>query len=905
MNAPETESLGEKAWHAIDKKELLETLNTPDEGLSKEEAAARLEKYGENRLPSRKAPSLPVVFLRQFKNPLIYVLLAALVVTVALNEFTDAIFIAIVLLLNASLGTFQEWGAEKNAAALQEMLETTAHVKRSGKKDSIPTREVVPGDMVLIESGEKVPADVRLIETKNLTIDESFLTGENIPPNKNTEVLDEDTPVADRKNMAFAGSVVMSGRGVGVAAATALETQAGKIAENVSSSEAAKPPLILRMEKFARQISMLVGFGVVIVAMVGLARGETLVEIFFLSVALAVSSIPEGLPIAMTVALSVAVTRMARRKVIVRKLAAVEGLGSCTCIASDKTGTLTVNRQTVKSLQLFGVGRISVGGEGLEPEGEITRPDRELEKPEREHIERLARAGALANEGSLSRNDDGKMEAQGDAMDVALLVFADKTKLDSSAIRGEIEELGEIPYESERKYAAKFYRREGSARVAVKGALETVLNFCDGVSAPDGDIEIDEKEINDQVLDMASEGFRVLAVAEGELDEVPEGAPEEDDIPKLKLLGLAGFLDPLRPEVKDSVKKCREAGIKVIMITGDHPETAFAIARDLGIVDSKDKVVNGERLEKLEDGTDEKREVITSATVFARVSPMQKLDIVEELVESGEFVAVTGDGVNDAPALKKAHIGIAMGSGTDVAKDTAPIVVTDDNFASITAGVEEGRYAYDNLRKVTYLLISTGFAEVVMFISTIVAGLSIPLTALQLLWLNVVTNGIQDVALAFEGGEPGAMKRKPRKPTEGIFNSLMIQQTLISGTVMAILGFTTWCCLSDRLVDKENARNIVLMLLVLCQNVHVFNARSEHTSAFKTPISRNYFVVIGVVLAQGAHILSMYLPFMQKILGVKPISLEYWFMLLGMALVMLVVMEIYKFVRARVVDEKA
>jgi len=892
-----------KTWHNLEIKKVLEELTATSNGLTEEQASERLARFGENILPARKPPTPVEIFFRQFKSPLIYVLLAAAAVSLALKEFTDAGFIFIVLLLNAALGTIQEWNAEKSAAALQSILTVLAHVRRNGALHTLPARQLVPGDIVLLESGDRVPADLRLIEINNLTIDESFLTGENIAPVKRLCDLGENVSLGDQVNMAFAGSKVMSGRGVGVVVTTAAATQVGQIASTVSFAESTKPPLLVRMERFSHQISLFVGGAVALLAVVGLARGMAPAEVFFLAVALAVSAIPEGLPVAMTVALSIAVRRMARRHVIVRKLPAVEGLGSCTCIASDKTGTLTVNQQTVKALMLFGPGRLSVGGEGLDLSGKITPVQGGLTAAGQALLERIARAGVLCNEGVLARDKDGRWQPQGDAMDIALLAFAHKAGINPETLRAGIEQAGAIPYESERKYAASFFRVEGGVRVALKGALETVLRFCDRVRTADGDRALDATAIEKDALALASEGYRVLAIAEGELTHAPETQPLEQDIPKLALLGLTAFLDPLRPEVKTAVDKCRQAGIRVIMVTGDHPATAFAIAGQLGIANSLSQVVTGMELAMATAGSAAYNNTVSRARVFARVSPLQKLEIVTALIASGHFVAVTGDGVNDAPALKKANIGIAMGSGTDVAKDTASLVVTDDNFASIVAGVEEGRFAYDNVRKVTYLLISCGLAEVLLFAASLLAGLPLPLTAVQLLWLNLVTNGIQDVALAFEGGEAGVMKRQPRKPSEGMFNSLMTQQTLISGFTMAAICFGIWTWLIGMGISETEARNQLLLLLVLCEGVHVFNVRSEYASAFRVPISHNYFLIFGVFSAVGLHLLCMHLAPMQKVLGIAPVNLERWALMLGTAAVMLVVMELFKLLRTRFIEK--
>jgi len=889
--------LSDEKWHSLETEAVYKELQSGPEGLEYEEAADRLRFYGPNTLPLKEPPGIWTILLHQVLNPLIFILLAAAVASVAIGEVTDAIFILVVIALNSGLGAYQEYQAERSAASLQRLLKFMARVRRSGRENEIPSEEVVPGDIVLLESGNKSPADLRLVQAYGLAADESFLTGESIAAEKQTGSLPEDTGVSDRKNMVFAGSTITSGRAVGIVVGTGLETQVGIIAETVTQSESGKPPLVLRMERFVKHVSVLV-----LLISAGLAvllrfQGYDAASIFFFVVALAVSAIPEGLPVALTVALSIATKRMSSRNVIVRKLTAVESLGSCTMIASDKTGTLTVNQQTARRIVLADGKAFAVSGEGYNGEGEVTAAE-EAQAPgsARDRLERLARLAILANEASLVK-EDGGWKHHGDAMDVAFLAMGHKLGMDSAEVKQAVRLTGEIPYESERKFSAAFYEKEGAGQVAVKGAVETILDFCT-LMVQDGDpTALDREVIEREAEAMAEEGMRVLAVAGGEASAAEEG-DADTALSGLVFHGLVGFIDPLRPEAAESVSKCKDAGIQVIMITGDHPRTAGTIARELGLSDADEAPVTGSQLTEV--GTPDSpafQKLVSSTHVFARVSPAQKLEIVDVLIRRGEFVAVTGDGVNDAPALRRANIGVAMGSGTDVAKEVGSMIVTDDNFASIVAGVEEGRFAYDNVRKVIYLLISTGAAEVLMFVGAILAALPIPLLAVQLLWLNLVTNGIQDVALAFEGGEPGAMKRKPRRPDESIFDSRMIGQTVVSGLTIGAMAFGFWYWMIDAQgMEEGSARNMVLLLMVLLQNVHVFNCRSETESAFRTPLRRNVILIFGVAAAQGIHILSMHVLFMQTILGTEPIVFAQWFMTLSLALIVLVVVEVFKWV---------
>lgn len=896
------ENLQNKEWHSMEEGEVLKELASSKEGLDAQEAAKRLVGYGLNALPLKKPPTIWMILLHQIKNPLIFILIAAAIASMAIGEMTDAFFILVVIALNSALGTYQEYNAEKSAASLQNLLKIKARVLREGKGIEIPSEELVPGDIVLLESGYKVPADLRLLDTNNLLSDESFLTGESIAAVKTAGILPLSTIVSERENIAYAGSNITSGRGTGVVVGTGINTEVGKIAENVNKSESAKPPLVMRMERFTKQVSILVVGISILLAIMLRVQGYDAISIFFFVVALAVSAIPEGLPVALTVALSVAVSRMSKRNVIVRRLPAVESLGSCTVIASDKTGTLTVNQQTARHIWLENGQLFNISGQGYNGEGEVTESTgKPLTDEMRKELLKISELAALANEGSLV-HENGEWVYFGDAMDVAFLALSYKLGWSPEAVKKKNELIGMIPYESERKYSATFYNHEEATSVAVKGAVETVLDYCKLTESGREQSGCRRENIEKQARTMADQGYRVLAVAGGTVPNFKnKESYEEEDLPDLVFHGLVGFMDPLRSEVIDSVNRCKKAGIKVIMITGDHPGTALAIARELGISDKHEHVVTGLMLS--ESGSPESSqfgELVSSTHVFARVSPSQKLEIVESLIQQGEFVAVTGDGVNDAPAMRRANIGVAMGSGTDVAKEISSMIVTDDNFASIVSGVEEGRFAYDNVRKVVYLLISTGTAEVVLFVASVIAGLPMPLLAVQLLWLNLVTNGIQDVALAFEGGEPGAMQRKPRNPKEKIFNPQMISQTIIAGLTMGVIAFVFWVYLVEtQMMDETNARNIILLLMVLLQNVHAFNCRSELSSTFLVPLRRNYLLVFGVLLAQGLHILSMHIPFMQHILRVEPITYSEWLTALALAVPLLIVMELYKLIYKR------
>ncbi len=880
------------AAYAESGQNVLAGLQSSSHGLSLQEAAARLKKYGRNALPESKPPGICQVFLHQFSSPLIYVLLAAGLVSIIIREFSDGAFIGAVLLINAIIGTIQEYSAQKSADALQKLVTANVHVLRDGETYEVNADEIVPGDIISLESGARVPADIRLLSCHDLVIDESLLTGESIAVVKNHKViLAVDTVLGDRGNMAYAGTMVSRGRGQGVVVSTALHTELGHIAESVLGTKHAKAPLQIRMEIFTHRIAIFAGLAVLLMACVAFYRGMPLYDIFLSSVALSVSIIPEGLPVALTVALAIGMRRMARRDVIVRRLVAVEALGSCTCIATDKTGTLTVNQLTVR--QLVFPGQEAWDVTILTP-GII--PDRE----QQELVHEICRAAVLANEGLLARRNNEWVH-HGDAVDVALLVMAHKFGFVREDSTSTFQELDIIPFESERLFSASLNMVSGKPYGFVKGAIEKLLPMCSLMASAGETVNINRALLLNQADQLAARGYRVIALASGEVEITEKEDFTEQHLTNFKLIGLLGLIDPLRVEAKGAVKSCRDAGIKVAMITGDHPSTAYAIGCELELVESPDQVITGAALKQaVADGKGLMEiDLLTSqARVFARVEPQQKLDIVQSLQRNGHFVAVSGDGANDAPAIRAAQVGVAMGkSGTDVAREAAEIIITDDNFDSIVAGVEEGRIAYANVRKVIFLLISTGAAELVLFTLSLATGMPLPLMAVQLLWLNLVTNGIQDIALAFEPGEGGELQQKPRPPQEGIFNRLMIERVILSALVIGIVAFLLFRWLLDHGYTLDEARNGTLLLMVLFENVHVFNSRSETLSLFRHNPLRNCVLLFGTVAAQLIHIGAMYTPWLGNVLGAQPVSFENWLLLLGLALSVLIVMELHKLLR--------
>jgi len=795
-----------------------------------------------------------------------------------MGNWTDALFIWAVLLVNAVLGAYQESKAEFSAGALEELVRIVATVRREGQVQEVDSEELTPGDIVLLKSGDSIPADLRLLDSNGLRVDEALLTGESMPVEKDPEqTLDVETPLAERYNLAYAGTQVVDGRGSGVVCQVGSGSEIGRIADSLTD-DAEPPPLVLRMRKFTRHISIVTLVLIVVLAAGQLARGKEWSEVFFLAVALAVAAIPEALPVAITVALSVATKQMARRHVIVRRLPAVEGLGACTLIATDKTGTLTENRLTIRRAALAGDRNVDIPADGGD-----------FEEDASERLRELAVSGALCNEGELIE-EDGEVKTAGDPVDVAFLELARNLGLSKPELLEKHPRTGHIPFESKRRYGASFNRNGETVAAHVKGAAEVVLPMCS-----------DGRDVDDEVSAMAGEGFRVLAVASGAVDGDAARNGDEEALEGLKFHGLVGIIDPVRQAVPDAIDRCRRAGVEIRIVTGDHPATAVAIGKELGIGAGEEDSTTGAQLEKLSGNTEAFDREVGKTKVFARVEPSQKTGIVNSLQSSGHFVAVTGDGVNDAPALRSAHIGVAMGkSGTDVARSAADLILTDDNFASIVNGIEEGRIAFDNVRKVVWQLISTGAAEILIFALAFLTRLPMPLDAIQLLWLNLVTNGIQNLALAAEKGEPGVIDRPPRPTNEPIFNRRMIEETVLTGaTVGGVAFFVFYWLLEVQGWTEFAARNVLLLLMVLFENVSILNCRSESRSVFRIPLKTNPLLILSVAGAQALHIAAMHLPGLSGVLEVGPVSWGVWLSVLLVSLSLLLVVEAYKMLRRK------
>lgn len=878
-----------KDWHSYSIDKVYEILKTGREGLNNNEVGKRLNKYGNNELPSKKKESIVVKFFKQLLNPIVMLLASTVIISLFIGELVDAIAIFSIIIIDLTLGTYQEYKAEKNAEALSKMIVDTVKVLRNNKKIEVNSSDIVVGDIIYLESGDKISADARIIECDNLQVDESLLTGESASANKFTDVLGIEVLLADRDNMLYAGTNVITGRAKAVVVATGIKTEIGKIADTVNSKKDTKSPLTIRIERFSKQISILVIINAIVIITILLSKGISGSEIFLSVVALSVSTMPEGLPLAVTVALSVASSKMAKQNVIVKKLNSVETLGSCTVIATDKTGTLTVNEQTAKKVLLPDNSIYEIEGTGYSDKGNIITND-DIDK-----LKYISKLGIINNEGTIEKKNK-KIIPIGDSIDVAFLILGMKTNVN----KDDIEIIDVIHYESEKKYSAVFYKYEDKIHCTVKGSIEKVIDFSNNMMVNNKREPIDSDFLIKQNEDLAKEGYRVIALADGIIKTKKESYTEED-IKELNFYGLVGFIDPIREEAKVSVNECKTAGIKVIMVTGDHPLTAFAIGKELGIVTDYSEVATGLEVSKhFKLGQKEFDNFIKNKKIFTRVTPMDKLEIVESLKRNGEFVAVTGDGVNDAPAIKSGNIGIAMGSGTDVSKETATMIITDDNFKTIVTGIKEGRTAYSNIRKVAYMLLSCGFAEVFFFIMSIVLDLPMPLVAIQLLWLNIVTDGLQDFSLSFEKSEKNIMKEKPRNPKESIFDKDLLIEVLLSGLTIGIIVFSVWYFLLTKLnMEVSLARGYIMVLMVFMQNIHVFNCRSEKQSAFKMSIKDNPLIVFSIVVAIILQIIIMEAPILSHFLQTSTVPITDMLILLMISSIILFVMELYKMIRYR------
>ena len=868
-------SSSEIAWHAVETDEAVERMESTAEGLSSEKATQRLETFGLNTLEAEETAGPMKLLIRQVHNPLIYLLVGASVLSLTIGKHIDASVIAGVIVLNSLLGFFQEWRAEGALAALRRMASLHAHILRDGKPVEVETSQVVPGDILLLETGDRVSADARLLSAEELQVDESALTGESQPVAKQPKMLDESIAVPDRRNMIWMSTNVTGGRGRAVVVHTGMQTQIGQIAGDVRSTLREKTPLQKRMHTLGITLGA-VGIGLALLVLaLEILRGYEITEAIMFAVAIAVSAIPEGLPAVISVTLALGVRRMADRNAIIRHMPAVETLGSTTVICSDKTGTLTKNQMTVRKLWADGK-TFELTGEGYEPKGQLKDEEGRAIEQLPDALKMLLQTGVLNNNARIHEKE-GRWQADGNPSEAALLTAAHKTGLEPQALQKDNERLSEIPFSSERKYMATLHlQSEGKRmRVYVKGAADRLLGFCTHMIKNGDVVTLDDEQkqaVTQAIDDFAEHALRVMAGAYVEFDVGKDKIAPEDVESGLTLAGLWAMMDPPREESVQAVRQAKEAGIHPVMITGDHAATALAIAKQVGIP-GDGNALTGSDIEAMDKPA--LAEAALRSGVFARVSPAHKLKIMEALREQGQVVAMTGDGVNDAPALKGADIGVAMGqSGTEVAKEAADMILTDDNFATIVHAIEEGRVIFSNLRRVVYFLVTTNIGEILTMIAALLIGLDLPLTAVMILWVNLVTDGACTIPLGVEPKHWDVLKLPPRDPRESLLTGYLIRRIALLTPLMATgtLLMFHWA----RPDGLEYARTVAFTTLAAFQWFQAFNARSHYQSIFSIGVFSNKWLLAGVVTAILLQVAVVHTAVGQTLFGTTTLSAADW-----------------------------
>ena len=866
---PHAERPASLAWHAQSTESAARQLGVDcASGLDEAEAAARLDRHGANRLTERPGKPAWQRFLAQLTQPLVLVLIAAGTITAGLGETVDASVIFGVVMVNALIGYWQEAKAEGALAALARSVATPVTVRRGGLRKQLDAGQLVPGDIVMLAAGDRIPADLRMLQQHELQTDDSMLTGESQPVRKHAAPLHADTELAERSNMAWAGTTVVAGQGSGLVIATGDHTETGRIAGLIAAAPDLVTPLTRKMVRFSNWLLWAIGGLAALTFAVGLARGETAFAMFMAAVALAVGAIPEGLPAAVTVTLAIGVARMARRKAIIRHLPAVETLGSTTVICSDKTGTLTENAMTVRVLWCAGEG-YALSGHGYSPEGDI-RHD-EMAADMGGALRECLVAGALCNDASL-RSEHGRWLITGDPTEAALLVAARKGGLDEHTLNALLPRVDVLPFDACRQYMATAHAPDGEHILYVKGALERLLPLCVDQLASDGrSVPLDASAIEHAAQAYAEQGMRVLLLARRLL---PEAAPlTEAAVARLSVIGLVGMIDPPRKAVIAAIRNCHSAGIRVKMITGDHAVTALAIARQIGL--DAGRALTGRELAGLDDTA--LAEVAHGVDVFARVEPEQKLRLVRALQGRGDVVAMTGDGVNDAPALKQADIGVAMGlGGTEVAKGAAAMVLTDDNFASIEAAVEEGRGVWDNLVKFITWTLPTNFGEGLVIVAAILAGATLPITPLQILWINMTTAVLLGLPLAFEPIEKGIMRRPPRRLDQPVLDAALIRRIVLVSFLLLAGAFGLFLRELAQGHSLAEARTVAVNVFVMVEAAYLFNCRSLTQGFWKQGLFSNLWLWAGVGSMMLLQLAMTYLPVMNQLFGTAPIGVAEW-----------------------------
>ncbi len=884
-------------------KELLTDLNT---GLTANEVRSRLEKYGNNELQQKGGATLLEMFIGQFKDFLILILIGASIVSMLVGEVTDSLVIISIVIVNAALGVFQEYRASKAMEALKKLASPNAKIIRDGSRQTVLSTELVPGDVVLLETGDYIPADVRLVETVNLKVEEAALTGESVPVEKHADVLFQDeVGLGDQVNLGFMSTLVTYGRGKALVTSTGMNTVIGKVAEMIQSVEAEDTPLQRKLAELGKLLGILCLAVCVIVFLMGLLRGEPLIGMFMTAVSLAVAAIPEGLPAVVTIVLALGMQRMVKQNAIIKKLHAVESLGSTTVICSDKTGTLTQNQMT--AVKIYTGGNVyAVSGEGYAPKGEISLQGAPVNLQQDLAVSQMLHIAALCNDAHLeadNTNGEDIWRILGDPTEGALVVAAAKTGLTADKLNKQYPRIQEIPFDSKRKLMTTFHTgNDGNNYAFTKGAPDILVSLCHQILRSSGQVEPMTPKDVEAILEnnhlMAGEALRVLALAYKPVDSVPQNPTPEGTENNLIFSGLIGMIDPPRPEAVQAIKICKTAGIRVVMITGDYKDTAAAIAAELGIINKGDPVTAGPELNKL--SGEELRKTVSHNNVFARVSPEHKVAIVQSLKDNGAVVAMTGDGVNDAPALKKADIGVAMGiTGTDVTKETADMVVTDDNFASIVAAVEEGRVIFANIRKFVFFLLSCNIAEILIIFLAMLMGWPIPLLPIHLLWVNLITDAFPALALGMENKEPGIMDLPPRDPDESIVNKDMRLSIAVQSIVLTFAVLASFYFAYSQYNDLALARTYAFVTLILSELLRAYTARSERFNLWRIGVFSNRSMNLATLVSMTMLLAVMLIPALEELFKLEPFNLTDWEIIIGFAILPFLSGELSKIIKNR------
>jgi cation-transporting P-type ATPase F len=862
-------------WHALDAPAAVARLGTHAEhGLDAKEADRRRAEHGPNAISVQRGPGPVRRFVAQFHQPLVYVLLVAGTVTAVLGEWVDSGVIFGVVLVNAMIGFIQESKAVDAIERLAKTMVGEAVLLRSGKRQRMSADQLVVGDIVLLQPGDRVPADLRVLRAKDLRVDESALTGESVPADKQVRPVASEAVLGDRKCMLYGSTLVAAGRGAGAVVAIGMSTEVGRISRMIAQAERLETPLTRKISAFARILVWIILALAALTFAIGLARGQDALDMFMAAVALAVGAIPEGLPAAVTIILAIGVSRMAARRAIIRRLPAVETLGSTTVICSDKTGTLTENQMTVQELATAD-GSYRVSGTGYEPTGRVSADGNAPEVVASAALRRCCVAAALCNESRIVR-DEGRWTVEGDPTEGALVVLARKLGLAEDELEAELPRLDTVPFESAHRYMATLHAAGSDRVVFVKGALETLLPRCtSALDAGGRNVAFDADKVRLQAERAARRGLRVIAVAEKYLPASHSDVSHDDVRGELTFLGMVGMLDPPRPEAITAVAACRRAGVAVKMITGDHVGTATAIAIELGLDGGRPRALSGQELDRLDE--EELKRAVGSVAVFARVSPEQKLRLVRALQARGDVVAMTGDGVNDAPALRQADIGVAMGlGGTEVAKDASDMVLTDDNFANIQAAVEEGRGVFDNLTKFIVWTLPTNFGEGLVVLAAVVTGAALPILPVQILWINMTTAILLGMTLAFEPKEADVMSRPPRKPYAPIMTRALLLRTALVAMIMLIAAFGLYELELWRGGSQAQARTAAINVFVMIEMFYLLSCRSLTRSIFSVGLTTNRWVIFGIVAMLGLQLVLTYSTWMNAVFHTAPIDPATW-----------------------------